>query len=152
MEDNFHFNTAIASIMELLNEITSYKQKVIDSNNLSSESKKVFKEAITSTVLMISPFTPYIAEELWEALGKDGYIFNAKWPEYVEELTINNEITMVIQINGKLRSEIKVNLDITKEEAQEKALENERIKQIIEGKEIVKVIVVPKKLINIVIK
>ncbi len=152
MEDNFHFNTAIASIMELLNEITSYKQKVIDSNNLSSESKKVFKEAITSTVLMISPFTPYIAEELWEALGKDGYIFNAKWPEYVEKLTINNEITMVIQINGKLRSEIKVNLDITKEEAQEKALENERIKQIIEGKEIVKVIVVPKKLINIVIK
>lgn len=152
MEDNFHFNTAIASIMELLNEISSYKQNIIDKNSLSSESKKIFKEAIRSIVLMISPFTPYVAEEMWEKLGEKEYIFYAKWPEYIEKLTINNEINMVIQVNGKLRSEMVVNLNITKEEAEKLALENERIKQLIEGKNIIKVIVVPKKLVNIVVK
>ena len=152
MEDNFHFNTAIAATMELLNEISSYKQNVLDKSEKSSESNKIFKEAVVSMVLMISPFTPYIAEELWEKLGNKGYIYNVKWPEYVEKLTHSSEITMVIQINGKLRSEMQVSANISKEEAEKLALENEKISQLIEGKTIVKVIVVPKKLVNVVIR
>lgn len=152
MEDNFHFNTAIAATMELLNEISSYKQNVLDKSEKSSESNKIFKEAVVSMVLMISPFTPYIAEELWEKLGNKGYIYNAKWPEYVEKLTHSSEITMVIQVNGKLRSEMQVSANISKEEAEKLALENEKISQLIEGKTIVKVIVVPKKLVNVVIR
>ena len=152
MEDNFHFNTAIAATMELLNEISSYKQNVLDKSEKSSESNKIFKEAVVSMVLMISPFTPYIAEELWEKLGNKGYIYNAKWPEYIEKLTHSSEITMVIQVNGKLRSEMQVSANISKEEAEKLALENEKISQLIEGKTIVKVIVVPKKLVNVVIR
>ena len=152
MEDNFHFNTAIAAIMELLNEISSYKQKVLDKNDMSSETEKVYKEAILSFILMIAPFTPYIADELWEMCGCKGYIYNAKWPTYIEKLTHVSEITMVIQVNGKLRSEFKLNIGTKKEEIEKMALENEKIKQLIEGKTVVKIIVVPNKLVNIVVK
>ncbi|CAM3095729.1 leucine--tRNA ligase [Streptobacillus felis] len=152
MEDNFHFNTAIAATMELLNELTTYKQNVLDLDNKSTESNKVFKEAMISLILMISPIAPHISEEIWELCGMEGYIFDSNWPEYIEELTNVSEITMMIQVNGKIRGEFLTNINASNEELIEKALSNENVIRNIEGKEVVKTIVVPKKLVNIVVK
>ena len=152
MEDNFHFNTAIAAIMELLNEITTFKQNVIDANNKSSESDKIFKETMMSVIIMISPFSPHISEELWQACGNSNYIFEAKWPEYIEELTHTSEIKMVVQVNGKLRASLDVAANLSQDEMKEIALSNQNVKQNIEGKEIVKIICVGNKLVNIVVK
>ena len=152
MEDNFHFNTAIAAIMELLNEITTFKQNVIDANNKSSESDKIFKETMMSVIIMISPFSPHISEELWQACGNANYIFEAKWPEYIEELTHTSEIKMVVQVNGKLRATLDVAANLSQDEMKEIALSNQNVKQNIEDKEIVKIICVGNKLVNIVVK
>lgn len=152
MEDNFHFNTAIAAIMELLNELTTFKQNVLDINEKSSESDKIFKESMESIILMISPFSPHVSEELWKEMGEEGYIFNARWPKFIEKLTISNEVTIAVQVNGKLRGTLVTKLDSTENEVFEKALQISNVSQFIEGKEIVKKILVKNKLLNIVVK
>lgn len=152
MEDNFHFNTAIAAIMELLNELTTFKQNVLDINEKSSESDKIFKESMESIILMISPFSPHVSEELWKEMGEEGYIFNASWPKFIEKLTISNEVTIAVQVNGKLRGTLVTKLDSTENEIFEKALQISNVSQFIEGKEIVKKILVKNKLLNIVVK
>ena len=152
MEDNFHFNTAIAALMELLNDMTTYRQKVIDTGNISSESKKIWREVMEKTVLMLSPFAPHIADELWAASGREGYAFLESWPEYIEELTKESKINLVVQVNGKLRDTILADVNIPKEELEKIALASEKAQKFLEGKEIVKVVVVPNKLVNIVVK
>ena len=152
MEDNFHFNTAIAAIMELLNELTTFKQNVLDINEKSSESDKIFKESMESIILMISPFSPHVSEELWKEMGEEGYIFNASWPKFIEKLTISNKVTIAVQVNGKLRGTLVTKLDSTENEVFEKALQISNVSQFIEGKEIVKKILVKNKLLNIVVK
>lgn len=148
MEDNFHFNTAIAAIMELLNEITTFRQ----SDQKSEVSNGIYKEAIVSLILMIAPFSPHISEELWSNLGNEGYVFEAKWPEYKEELTHSSEMLIVLQVNSKIRGELTVSVDTDKEEIFNLALKNENVLKFIEGKEIVKKIYVPNKLVNFVVK
>ena len=152
MEDNFHFNTAIAALMELLNDMTSYRQKVIDTGKISSESKKIWREVMEKTVLMLSPFAPHIADELWAASGREGYAFLENWPGYIEELTKESKINLVVQVNGKLRDTILADVNIPKEELEKIALASEKAQKFLEGKEIVKVVVVPNKLVNIVVK
>ena len=152
MEDNFHFNTAIAAIMELLNELTGFKQNVLDINRKSSESDKIFKESMEAIILMISPFSPHVAEELWREIGKEEYIFNANWPKFVEKLTISNEVTIAVQVNGKLRGTLVTKLDSTEDEVFGEAIKISNVSQFIEGKEIVKKILVKNKLLNIVVK
>ena len=152
MEDNFHFNTAIAAIMELLNELTGFKQNVLDINKKSSESDKIFKESMEAIILMISPFSPHVSEELWREIGKEEYIFNANWPKFVEKLTISNEVTIAVQVNGKLRGTLVTKLDSTEDEVFVEAIKISNVSQFIEGKEIVKKILVKNKLLNIVVK
>ena len=152
MEDNFHFNTAIAALMELLNDMTTYRQKVIDTGKVSSESKKVWREVMEKTVLMLSPFAPHMADELWTASGRDGYAFLENWPEYIEELTKESKINLVVQVNGKLRDTILADVNMPKEDLEKIALASEKAQKFLDGKEIVKVVVVPNKLVNIVVK
>ena len=152
IEDDFHFNTAIAAVMELLNDMTAYKQEVIDKNNISSESKKIWKEVLDKVILLISPFAPHIADELWEIKGNKTFTFEEEWPEFNEELTKENKINLVIQINGKVRDMVPVTIGLSKEESEKLAFASEKTKKFTEGKEIVKVIVVPNKLVNIVVK
>lgn len=152
IEDDFHFNTAIAAVMELLNDMTAYKQEVIDKNNISSESKKIWKEVLDKVILLISPFAPHIADELWEITGSKTFTFEEEWPKFQEELTKENKINLVIQINGKVRDMVPVTIGLSKEESEKLAFASEKTKKFTEGKEIVKVIVVPNKLVNIVVK
>ena len=152
IEDDFHFNTAIAAVMELLNDMTTYKQEVIDKNDISTESKKIWKEVLDKVILLIAPFAPHIADELWEIIGNTTFTFEEEWPIFEEELTKEHKMNLVVQINGKIRETIPAKIGLPKEEYEKLAFDSEKIKKAVEGKEIVKVIVVPNKLVNIVVK
>ncbi len=142
IENNFQFNTAIANIMELVNLAQSSKLKAQSS---------VLSEAIETAVILLAPFVPHIAEEMWNRLGHKESIFTFKWPEYNPALLEAQEIQMVIQINGKVRSSIIVNADIKDDELKQRVLTDEKIKNWIKNKEIRRFIIVPNKLINVVV-
>ena len=152
IEDDFHFNTAIAAIMELLNDMTTYKQNVIDKNNISSESKKVWHEVLEKVILLITPFAPHVADELWSDLGNTTLTFEEEWPTFDEKLTVENNFNLVLQVNGKVRDMIPAQIGISKDDAEKLAFSSEKVQKFIKGKEVVKLIVVPNKLVNIVVK
>ena len=141
------FNTAIAAIMELSNAIPK-EFLYLDADY---EKRKAADEAIKAIVLMLSPITPHLSQHLWWELKEDSLVVDTKWPEAKEEMLEEEIITIVIQVNGKLRSEINVNRDSTEEEIKIMALEDEKIKQNISGNNIKKLIYVPDKLMNIVL-
>lgn len=142
--ERFQFNTAIAALMELLNEVSRF-------NVSSDEDKSVLKNSIVSIVRLLYPFAPHISQELWEELGFSEDLVDLQWIDWKDELIETDEINIVIQVNGKVRSQILMDPDSNQEQIKEAALSDEKIVSYIEGKEIRKVIVVPKKLINIVI-
>ncbi len=146
--ENFRFNTAIASIMEYLNLLYDIDNS-IDWGNV--EDRKVVRFAFESIALLISPFAPHFADEVWESLGNSGFTLDQMWPDYDEELTKEEMVTLVIQINGKVRSKVEIPAGLPEEEQKRIALENDRVRSLIEGKRIVKVILVPNKLVNIVV-
>jgi leucyl-tRNA synthetase len=145
-QSRWHFNTSIALIMELVNELTAHEP-------LDQEiSPAILKQLLAVLVLMLAPMTPHIAEELWEMLGHTGGISREKWPSYREDLTREEQVEVIIQINGRLRGRILVDESLGEDETRALALADARIAPLIAGKQIVKVIVVPKKLVNIVLK
>jgi leucyl-tRNA synthetase len=147
ISERFNFNTAISAIMELVNEV--YKYKEIDNSKIN---KVLVKKALDTILVLLSPFAPHMTEELWMTLDNKGSIHNQNWPKYDSKALVKDEIEIVIQVNGKVREKIMVNTDISKEELEETAVNNDKIKSYIEGKKIVKVICVPSKLVNIVVK
>ncbi|WP_029522556.1 leucine--tRNA ligase [Persephonella sp. KM09-Lau-8] len=138
----YQFNTAIAAVMELMNELTSYK----------GENKKLLREAIENLILMLSPFTPFIADELWRTIGNNGYTIEQKFPEPDEEALVEKTKEIPVQINGKVRAKITVPADADEETVKNIAFENENVKKWTEGKNIVKVIFIKGKILNIVVK
>ena len=152
IEDNYHFNTSIAGNMELINDVYDFRNNVLGTEKESTESQKVFGEVLRNIVIMLSPFVPHFCDELWEAMGEEGFLFNASWPEYDEKLTVADEITMAIQVNGKVRGSISVERTASKEDIEKMALAVENVQKHTEGKTVAKVIVVPGKIVNIVVK
>ncbi len=144
IEREYHFNTAIAGMMELVNEITSFEPG-------SEEDKAVFRFAIEQLLLLLSPFSPHIAEELWAAIGNKPSIFEHSWPVWDEEAAKEEQIELVIQVNGKLRSKVMISVGMSDDEVKKTALADQRIQEIIGESEIRKVLVVKGKLVNIVI-
>ncbi len=143
--ERLHFNTMIAALMEF----TNYLAKVKESGQVTDSA---WKEAIETLLLLLAPTAPHIAEELWQRTGRQYSIHNQSWPRWDEELAREEEITLVIQINGKLRDRISVPASITEDEAREKALASPKVRAHLEGKKINKVIYVPGRLLNIVAK
>ncbi|MDH4129243.1 MAG: leucine--tRNA ligase [Spirochaetota bacterium] len=143
--DRYHFNTGIAAMMELINNLYSFAPK--DNNDFM-----VLKEGLMILPQLLFPVTPHIAEELNSIMGNKTSLTNVLWPSYIEDLTIDNTITYVFQINGKVRGKEQLPINCTKEELEKIALSNDRIKQWVDGKKIIKIIVVPNKLVNIVVK
>jgi leucyl-tRNA synthetase len=140
----FEFNTIISALMELLNEM--YRQR-----ELGAVGTPEWDEAVDIYLRMMAPVAPHVAEELWDRLGKPYSIHQQAWPELDEEAAKEDEITLVVQINGKVRDRITLPVGFTQEEAQEVALQSEVVKRHLEGKAPRKVIVVPGKLVNIVV-
>ena len=145
VEDRFHFNTAIAAIMEMVNAVQAFEPK---SDPLFAG---VLREALESLVLMIAPFVPHIASELWEVLGHRDGLNKAAWPGFDPEVAADEELLVVVQVNGKLRSKVTIPAGAGEEQMKESALGDERVKPYLEGKAIRKVICVPGKLVNIVV-
>ncbi len=137
------FNTAIAAVMELINELSRFDDE-------SQQGKAVVREAIESIVLMLSPIIPHITQQLWYELGHDELLADTKWPICDESALQRDEIELVVQVNGKLRSKINVAANADKKTIEVMALTDEKIMTNIEGKTVRKVIVVPGRLVNIV--
>jgi len=144
--ERFHFNTGISAIMELVNEIYASEMKDRD----DEISRRMMKEAIETTVILLSPFVPHFADELWEALGNKESVIKRAWPDYDPEAVLEDEVLIVVQVNGKVRDRITVPASYGEEEIKAWALKSERIQKLVEGKAIKRVILVPQKLVNIV--
>jgi leucyl-tRNA synthetase len=142
----WHFNTSVALVMELVNELQA--QEPLD----TGVSPMILKRVLMALTLMISPMTPHIAEELWQMLGIPGGLVQQKWPRYREDLTREEQVEIVIQINGRVRSKLLLDDGLNEEETRAIAMGDPRIKMLLDGKSIVKTVVVPKKLVNIVLK
>jgi leucyl-tRNA synthetase len=150
IEVRFHLNTAIASIMEMTNYLGT-----LEPSNIQEEGgtiRHAYLHALETMLRLLSPFVPHITEELWHEIGHTGFLFNETWPNYNENLVKQDIVTVVLQVNGKLRDRIEVPRDSDEESIRQMALSSDRIKKYLEGKELVKVIVVPNKLLNIVVK
>ncbi len=143
MGRRMHFNTAIAASMELMNEIGKFKPQ-------SELDRQVMQEALEVLVLVLSPMVPHITQKLWEALGKEGLILDQSWPQVDEQALVQDEIELMVQVNGKLRGKIQVPADADKEVIL--AAAKSSVQNYTDGKEIVKEIVVPGRLVNLVVK
>jgi len=144
----WHFNTSVAALMELLNKFNAFPELLTDSGAPVAFRADVQRKF----VLLLAPFAPYLAHELWETLGEQQSLLRSRWPKYVPELAKEEEIEIPVQINGKLRSRIVVAADASKDTMLEKALADEKIKTAIAGKKIVKKIVVLGRLVNVVVR
>jgi leucyl-tRNA synthetase len=142
-EGRWHFNTSIAALMGLMNVLTDLEKDL---------SAPVIAEIIEKLTLMLEPFAPYLAEELWEEQGRPAPVFSHAWPKYDPDLAREEEAEVVIQINGKLRGRVNVAFGTPREALEKIALADTKVQPLLDGKQVVKVIVVPDKLVNIVIK
>ncbi|MFQ8627108.1 MAG: leucine--tRNA ligase, partial [Candidatus Gastranaerophilaceae bacterium] len=149
ISNDFQFNTVISKYRELVNAIYDWKAK---KSELDDEDKSILSFAIVTLVKLMSPVAVHLTEETWNDLGGEGSIHEQKWPEWDENLAKASSITLVVQINGKVKDKIEADEALSQEELKELALNSPKIKVLTEGKTIVKTIVVPKKLVNIVIK
>jgi leucyl-tRNA synthetase len=142
-ESRWHFNTCIAGVMELVNVLYAEEGRI---------GAGVLSEAIEKLALMLAPFAPYLAQEIWEESGKEGPVFRQSWPVYDPELAKADEAEIVVQVNGKLRSRIWEPFGTSTEDLQARAMADEKVQPFLAGKQVVKVIVVPDKLVNVVVR
>jgi leucyl-tRNA synthetase len=147
-QGRWHFNTCIAAIMELVNELYGVEEKIVQGTIPAG----LLTEVQRSLVLLLAPFAPYLAHELWEMLGEQGSLLRAPWPKYDPALAKEEEVEIPVQVNGKLRSRIVVPADASEDLLRERALADEKVKAAIAGKQIVRVIIVPGKLVNVVVR
>jgi leucyl-tRNA synthetase len=142
--DSFQYNTAVSALMELTNLMQRLRP--------SLEGTDVWSWAVEQTLRTMAPITPYITEELWHRRGHDSSIHLQPWPEFDEAMTVEDVVTIVVQVNGKLRDRLEVPRGEEMESVKEQALASPRVQTYVEGKEIVKVITVPDKLVNVVVR
>ncbi|MEM7048411.1 MAG: leucine--tRNA ligase [Acidobacteriota bacterium] len=142
--DDFQFNTTVSALMELLNDMSKLASQ-------GAHGTDAWKEAESIYLRMLAPIAPHVAEELWQRQGYEGSVHTAAWPEVDEAATVENTITLVVQVNGKVRDRLEVPADISKEDAEKQALACEGAQKFMEGKTVRKVIVVPGRLVNVVV-
>ena len=142
--ERFNFNTAISTIMEMVNEMYRYKEGDVNPG--------LYGAAVKNLIILLAPFVPHVTEEMWEHLGYGGSVHDQKWPEYDEKALVKDTVEIVVQINGKIKEKINIPGDLSRDEMEKIAVENDKVKALTEGKNIVKIIAVPNKLINIVVK
>jgi leucyl-tRNA synthetase len=136
--ETFSYNTSISAFMICVNELSQQKCKN--------------KEMLKTLVILIAPFAPHIAEELWEMLGEQGSVCDAQWPTWNEAYLVESQVKLGIAFNGKARFEMSFAADADNKTIEEAVLSDERAQKYIEGKQIMKVIIVPKRMVNIVCK
>jgi leucyl-tRNA synthetase len=158
LEDAFHFNTALAALMELLNALVRFQEQMGPATSAAGglapwgrDQALAFAEGVRSLLVMLAPFAPHLAEELWELLGHRESIFRQPWPAANPALAQQETVEVVVQVNGKVRSRHQVARGTAQDRLRELALSDSRIQPWIGGKAVQKVIVIPDKLVNIVV-
>lgn len=142
--DDMRFNTAIAALMEYVNDLYKMKNAAI--------SQEIWSFALESLVKLVAPFAPHLSEELWKELGNEDSVHVSPWPMYDEALLVENVVTIVVQVNGKVRATLEVSADVSKEELETLALANDRVQEFLANKKPTRVVVVPGRLVNVVLK
>jgi leucyl-tRNA synthetase len=142
-DSRWHFNTSIAAIMELVNEMYAEEPRI---------SPSAMCRILRILTLMLAPFAPYLAQELWEEQGGDGPVFKQEWPDFDPDLARESEVEIVVQINGKLRARLTVAPGTDANELSSIILDDAKVQSLIAGKTVVKVIAVPDRLVNLVIR
>ncbi|MBM3775130.1 MAG: class I tRNA ligase family protein, partial [Acidobacteria bacterium] len=142
-ESRWHFNTSISALMELVNELYTAEGRL---------SREARDEALEALALLLGPFAPYLAQEIWRELGREGPVFRQAWPAYDPELASEEQAEIVLQVNGKVRSHLMAPFGTSREVLERRALADGRVQSLVDGRQVVKVIVVPDKLVNIVVK
>ncbi|AXC10649.1 Leucyl-tRNA synthetase [Acidisarcina polymorpha] len=147
-DERWHFNTCIAALMKLMNDLVAAEPE-IEAGVVPGE---VLAQILNPMVLLLAPFAPYLAAELWGQLGNEDPILRHPWPVYEEALAREDEIEIPVQVNGKLRSVIRVAAEISQEALRDAALADEKVQHFLQGKQVIKVIIVPGKLVNLLVK
>ena len=142
-DSRWHFNTSIASLMELVNELYALEGRLSPSS---------IREVCETLPLLLAPFAPYTAQELWASIGKDGPVFRHAWPRFNPDLAKEDLAEIPVQVNGKLRGHLQVPFGASKEDVERQALDLEKVSLLLNGKQVTKIIIVPDKLVNIVVK
>ena len=148
IEGRFHFNTAIAAIMELVNALSASTQR----DDQSSAGDAVRKHGLETAILLLAPFVPHVASELWQEIGHKQRVDQVPWPSYSDEALQEEKLLIVVQINGKMRGKITVPADMTQERIETDALSDPRVANLLDGKKIQRVVYVPRRLVNIVVE
>ena len=144
--DRFHLNTAIASIMELVNALYKYLEK----ERTNIDSLRILKAVLETVLMLLFPFVPHIMNELWVLLGKNDTGLGAYWPKYNAEYIREEKVMIAVQVNGKLRDTCEMDRDTEETQLKETIFGLEKVTKYTEGKEIKKIIIIPNKLVNIV--
>jgi leucyl-tRNA synthetase len=148
--ENFRFNTCVAALMEFVNELSQFRN-ALGGSAPSSEQALLISEILETLPLLLSPIAPHLADEFWERLGKEGFTFKQPWPPFDPEAAAEDAITIVVQVNGKLRDRLLVPVETPASEIEKLALASEKVVAELNGKQVRKVITVPGKLVNVVI-
>ncbi len=142
-ESRWHFNTCIASVMEMVNELYAEESKI---------SPAAMADILEKLALMLAPFAPYVSQEIWEELGREGPVFRQNWPAFDAEMAKEDEAEIVVQVNGKVRSRIFAPFGTAKDAMEKLAMADEKVQPFVAEKRVVKIITVPDKLVNIVVQ
>lgn len=151
VEDRFHFNTAISAIMEYVNEFYRYKDAVAADARTEAEAELVAR-GLRKLVLLVAPFAPHVAEQLWHTLGHDDSVHTQAWPTFDPDLVRTDEVEIAVQVNGRVRDRLVIAADASEEEMEAGALALDKVQQFVGDKQIVRVIVVPGRLVNVVVR
>ena len=152
IQTRMQFNTAIAAVMEFVNHLYAFRDGWVLLKDNSDGARAIVRESFDTLILLLSPFAPHIAEEMWSLLGHETSIVQVEWPVFNKDFTTTEKLLIVVQLNGKVRQRITVPASASQEDIKSLALNDSKIKEQIKGQEIKKVILVPGKLVNIVVK
>jgi len=149
IERDFHFNTAISAVMELVNALHDFERVSLD-GIARPERSALLREAVEATLLLLGPVSPHIAEELWAALGHRESLFKRAWPTADPGALARDEVEIVVQVDGRVRGRLTAGVDAQEAEIREKALADGKVRPWLDGRRVAKVVVVPGRLVNIV--
>jgi leucyl-tRNA synthetase len=150
IEREFHFNTAIAAIMELVNALQAFEASAAAGAGTTPEHAALIREAVETTLHLLGPFCPHVTEELWQQLGHRESLFKQRWPVADPAALQKTQVTVVVQVDGKVRGRLQVGVDAADDQVRQLALGDERVKPWVERRRVDKVVVVPNRLVNIV--
>ncbi|PYM24109.1 MAG: leucine--tRNA ligase, partial [Candidatus Rokuibacteriota bacterium] len=145
----FHFNTAISAIMELVNALHAFEAASVDGVP-SGERAALVREAVETLLLLLGPFAPHVSEELWHQLGHEASLFTQSWPVADPAALVRKEVTVVLQVDGKVRSRLTVEVDAAEDTVQRLALADDKVQPWLQGRAVDRVVVVPNRLVNVV--